>query len=116
MITRRSLPLLGAVVALAVLAVALASGLGEEPLEPGVETGVVVAVDAAGLTDVRGFSLRTGDGRTIDFRIGRLENAAEFPPAHLSVHLADAYSVRVTYEMDGAQRVAVRLEDGDPSP
>lgn len=112
MIARRSLPLIGAVVALAVIAIVLASGLGDDR----VETGVVVAVEAEGLTDIRGFSLRTGDGRTIDFRVGRLENAAEFPPAHLSVHLADAFPVRVTYEMDGAQRVAVRLEDGAASP
>lgn len=113
MITRRALPLIGAVVALAVIAIVLASGLGDDgPGDGGVETGVVVAVDAQGLTDVRGFSLRTGDGRTIDFRVGRLENAAEFPPAHLSVHLADGFPVRVTFEMDGSQRVAVRLEDG----
>lgn len=112
MISRRSLPLIGAVVALAVIAIALASGIGDDR----VETGVVVAVDAQGLTDVRGFSLRTADGRTIDFRVGRLQNATEFPPAHLSVHLADGFLVRVTFEMDGAQRVAVRLEDAPRSP
>ena len=112
MISRRSLPLIGAVVALAVIAIALASGIGDDR----VETGVVVAVDAQGLTDVRGFSLRTADGRTIDFRVGRLQNAAEFPPAHLSVHLADSFPVRVTYEMDGSERVAVRLEDAAGSP
>ena len=108
MIARRSLPLIGAVAAVAVIAIVLASGLGDDR----VETGVVVAVDAHGLTDVRSFSLRTGDGRTIDFRVGRLQNATEFPPAHLSVHLSDGVPVRVTFEMDGSQRVAVRLEDG----
>lgn len=117
MITRRALLLIGAVVAIAVIAIALASGLGDDgPGDGGVETGVVVAVDAQGLTDVRGFSLRTGDGRTIDFRVGRLQNAIAFPAAHLSVHLADGVPVRVTYETEGQQRVAVRLEDATGSP
>jgi hypothetical protein len=111
-IAQRSLPLLGAVVAIAVIAVALASGLGDDK----VETGVVVAVDSQGLTDVRGFTLRTSDGQTIDFRIGRLENAVQFPPSHLGVHLADGVPVRVTYEMSGTDRVATRLEDAFRAP
>ncbi|HEV8490388.1 MAG TPA: hypothetical protein VGQ58_11435 [Candidatus Limnocylindrales bacterium] len=104
---RRVLPLLGAVVALAVVAIALAPRVGDER----VETGVVVAVDSAGLTDVRGFTLRTADGRTLDFRIGRVQNPVQFPPAHLGVHLADGVPVRVTFEMEGDERVAIRLED-----
>ena len=35
-----------------------------------VETGVVVAVQATSLSDVQGFSIRTADGRTVDFRVG----------------------------------------------
>lgn len=114
MISRKSLPLLGALLAIVVIAVALASGIGDDK----VETGVVVAVDSGGLTDVRGFTLRTADGRTVEFRVGRLENAVQFPPAHLGVHLQDGFPVRVTYELsaDGAERIAVRLEDGLPAP
>jgi hypothetical protein len=113
-ISRRFLPLLGAVVAIGVIAIALASGLGADK----VETGVVVVVDAQGLTDVRAFTLRTPDGRTIEFRVGRLQNAAQFPPAHLSVHLQDSIPVRVTYELsaDGSERIAVRLEDAPGAP
>jgi hypothetical protein len=104
---RRSLLFLGGLVAVAVIAIALASGIGAQK----VETGVVVAVDSAGLTDVRGFTLRTGDGRTIEFRIGQLQNPVQFPPAHLGVHLADGVPVRVTFEVVGDERVAFRLED-----
>jgi hypothetical protein len=106
-ISRKFLPLLGAVVAIGVISIALASGLGDEK----VETGVVVAVDAQGLTDVQRFTLRTSDGRTIEFQVGRLQNAAQFPPAHLGVHLQDSVPVRVTFELSGTERVAVRLED-----
>jgi hypothetical protein len=104
---RRSLLFLGGLVAVAVIAIALASGIGAQK----VETGVVVAVDSAGLTDVRGFTLRTADARTIEFRIGRLQNPVQFPPAHLGVHLADGVPVRVTFEVVGDERVAIRLED-----
>jgi hypothetical protein len=104
---RRSLLFLGALAAAAVIAIAMSSGLRDDQ----VETGVVVAVDSAGLTDVRGFSLRTADGRTIEFRIGRLQNPVQFPPAHLGVHLADGVPVRVTFEVVGDERVAIRLED-----
>lgn len=112
MTARKALPLVIVIAALAVVAAAVLTRAGADQ----VETGVVVAVDAEGLTDVRSFSLRTGEGRTIDFRVGRLQNAAGFPPAHLSVHLTDGVPVRVTFEMDGAQRVAVRIEDALAAP
>ena len=76
--------------------------------------GVVIAVDIAGLDDVRGFTLRAVGGETLEFQLGELENAAEFPPAHLTVHQADAYPVVVWYRMEGDERYAVRLEDGTP--
>lgn len=75
--------------------------------------GVVVAIDSAGLDDVRGFTLRTAAGETFEFLLGELENAAEFPPAHLAVHQVEAYPVRVWFRMEGAERYAVRLEDGE---
>lgn len=104
--------LLAAGAALAVIGAVFVQGAGDTgTADNGVETGVVVAVDSAGLADVRGFTLRTDDGRTIDFRIGRLQNPVQFPPAHLAVHLADGVPVRVTWVLDGSERVAVRLED-----
>ncbi len=78
---------------------------------PKSEVGVVVSVDAVSLTDVRGFAIRTPDGRTIEFRIGQLENGAQFPPSHLNVHQVDAVPVRVTYRDENGERVAIRLED-----
>jgi hypothetical protein len=73
--------------------------------------GVIVAVDSAGLDQVRGFSLRTVGGETIDFAVGSLENGAEFPPGHLAEHQATAEPVRVSFVTEGETRVAVRIDD-----
>jgi len=73
--------------------------------------GVVVAVDSSGLADVRGFTLRRPGGETLEFRLGELENGAEFPPGHLAEHQATAQPVVVYYRMEGNERFAVRLED-----
>jgi hypothetical protein len=76
-----------------------------------VETGIVVAVRATSLTSVQGFSIRTSDGRTVDFRVGALENASTFPPGHLAEHKVTLIPVRVTYVEESGDAVAVRLED-----
>ena len=100
-----------AIVAVAMTAViALVAGSLGRPAER-TETGVVIGVDAASLTDVRGFTLRTTDGRTLAFRIGELENAAEFPPGHLGEHQATATLIVVTFREASGERIAVRLED-----
>jgi hypothetical protein len=75
------------------------------------EVGIVVSVDSASLTNVRAFAIRTPDGRTIQFRIGRLENGAEFPPGHLAEHKATAAPIRVTYRDENGEHVAFRLDD-----
>ena len=106
----RRLVLLGAGV---IIAIALAIGAATILGGPGrqTETGIVVAVDAVSLTEVRGFTIRTSDGRTVDFRIGRLENAATFPPGHIAEHTVSLVPVRVTYVVEGGAEVAVRIED-----
>jgi hypothetical protein len=76
-----------------------------------VETGIVVGVQATGLTLVQGFSIRTADGRTVDFRVGKLENGAAFPPGHLAEHRVSLVPVRVTYVDQDGGHVAIRLED-----
>jgi hypothetical protein len=96
-----------AVVAAAALVVAI---LAQPPRRT--ETGIVIAVDAASLTDVRGFTIRTSDGRTVAFRMGQLENGTQFPPGHLSEHMATAVPVLVTYHDENGERVVVRLDDG----
>lgn len=73
--------------------------------------GVVVAVDSSGLAAVRGFTLRRPGGETLEFQLGELENAVEFPPGHLAEHQATAQPVVVYYRMEGNERFAVRLED-----
>jgi hypothetical protein len=90
----------------AVVAANLIGGPGRR-----VETGVVVAVDATSLTSVQGFSIKTTDGRTVDFRVGKLENGAVFPPGHLAEHRVTLVPIRVTYVDEGGGPVAVRIED-----
>jgi hypothetical protein len=72
--------------------------------------GVVVSVDSGGLTDVRGFTLRTTDGQLLTFGLTDLENGVEFPPGHLAEHQLTASPVRVWYRA-GEPPQAIRLED-----
>ena len=73
--------------------------------------GIVIAVDASGLTQVHGFTLRTSDGSTLDFKLGTLENATEFSPSHLAEHQATSIQVRVYFLDQNGERVVYRLED-----
>jgi hypothetical protein len=105
----RLLLLLGVValvVLLAIVAVTMLGGPGRQ-----VETGIVVEVQATSLSDVEGFSIRTADGRTVDFRMGNIENASQFAPGHLAEHKVSLVPVRVTYVQEPGGPVAVRLED-----
>jgi len=104
-------------IGLAVVAVVLLGQAGTPEPPVGVETaeGVIVAVDSAGLTDVKGFTLRTADGTTATFSLARLENGAAFPPGHLVEHQASASPVRVWYRSEGGVRFAIELEDAEPA-
>jgi hypothetical protein len=115
-VIRRLLPALVAAAALGAIAVVVFGWGRSEQGDRLVETGVVVKVDSASLTEVLGFTIRTSDGRTIDFVVGPLENPAQFPPSHLGAHLADGVPIQVTYRQSGADRVAIRLEDAPRSP
>ena len=99
----------GLLIAAAALLIVVSATLGQPPRQT--ETGLVVAVDSSGLTDVRGFTLRTDDGRTVAFRIGVLENGAQFPPGHLLEHAATGVRIVVTYRQENGERIAVRLDD-----
>ncbi len=83
---------------------------GELPASP--VTGVVTDIEATGLTSVAAITLRTADGVQTVFRIGLLENGAEFPPGHLSEHMATSSPVRVFFREEGGEMVVYRLEDG----
>jgi hypothetical protein len=114
--TRRLFAVLfvGVVVATALAALLLSETTGADPdLPPGTTamTGVVVAVDSAGLGDVRGFTLRRPGGELVEFVLSALENGSEFPPGHLAEHQATAQPVRVWFRTEGEDRLAIRLED-----
>jgi uncharacterized protein (DUF58 family) len=106
---RRGALLVAAAIAVVLVAIVAATMFGG----PGrrVETGVVVAVQATSLTNVQGFSIRTQDGRTVDFRLGPVDNANQFPPGHLAEHKVSVVPVRVTYIEESGALVAVHLED-----
>ena len=70
-----------------------------------------MAVDSRSLTDVDAFTIRTAEGRTIDFAVGVLENRAEFPPGHLVEHIASGEPVVVTYRDEGGSPTAIRIVD-----
>jgi hypothetical protein len=108
-VTRR-LPLLIAALAIGAIVYAVSTRPAEQT-----QDGVVIGVDSRGLADVRGFTLRTDDARTIIFRIDTLDNSTEFPPGHLIEHQATSQRVRVWYRADGDALVAFRIEDA-PQP
>jgi hypothetical protein len=78
--------------------------------------GVVILVDAASLSDVRGFTIRTSEGSAATFVLGPLENAAEFSPSHLVEHQASSEPVRVWFRTESGQRLVYRLEDAGGPP
>jgi hypothetical protein len=73
--------------------------------------GVVVAVDARALTDVRSFDLRTPGGTIVRFELGDLRNGVAFPPGHLSEHVATATPILVWYRIEDGVHKALWLED-----
>ena len=109
MIARRGVVWIGIAIAAVALGFAVVSAFGQAPRQT--ETGLVIAVDSSGLTDVRGFTIRTDDGRTVVFRIGALENGAQFPPGHLLEHRATGVKIVVTYRQANGELVAIRLDD-----
>ena len=109
-----ALALIGFVALVGTAAIVLSGTGAPDPDGPEGATavvGVIIHVDATGLEEVTGITLRTTDGARVDFTIGELENGAEFPPGHLVEHQATGAPVRIWYRMEGDRRVAVRIED-----
>jgi hypothetical protein len=104
-----------AIVVLTGAAAFLLGGPGQPDASPPPDAqqmvGVIVGVQATSLTDVRGFTLRTTDGASVQFAIGDLENGAKFPPGHLVEHQSTAQPIRVWYRIQDGTKVAIRLED-----
>ena len=100
------------VVAVAVAAAMFGGTAGNPAAAQGEQAvGIVSSIDSEGLTNVRGFTLLTPDGRELEFAIGTLEYGAQFPPGHLAEHQALASPIRVWYRTEGGSLVAFRLED-----
>lgn len=78
-------------------------------------TGVVVAVDAVSLTDVRTFTLRVAGGKTTTFSLASLQSGVEFPPGHLGEHMALGTPIVVTYRVENGIPSAITIGDA-PSP
>jgi hypothetical protein len=104
-------PSLGPVTTASLLPPASGSPNGSPGAPASPLTGVLTDIDATGLSEVTGFTVRTNDGTEVRFRIGVLENGAEFPPGHLAEHLATSSPVRVYFRAEGADLVVYRLED-----
>ena len=83
-----------------------APGWPESPIE-----GVILEVNASSLSEVATFTLRADDGRSWEFEVGPLENATEFPPAHLHEHQATSTPVLVFFRSEPSHLVAYRIED-----
>ena len=98
-------------VAGAVVAVVITASLAFGGPSRQVQTGIVVAVQSTSLTDIQGFSIRSADGQTWEFRVVALENASSFAPGHLAVHKVNLVPVRVTYVDRNGVHEAVRIED-----
>ena len=96
------------------LAAALFVGLVLTGCDPGSATavGIVTGVDARSLTDVDRFTLRTQEGTTVTFIVGRLElDSGAFPATHLQEHRATAQPIAVAYRPEADGNVAYRLVD-----
>ena len=76
---------------------------------------MIVRVDSEGLTDVRGFGLRTDADADMQFSLERLQNGADFAPGHLVEHQASSQPVVVWFESDGGINYALWLADAEQS-
>lgn len=114
----RWLPTLGIIAGIVVVVVI--AGLRPPAGSPGASglaspvDGVVVAVNSAGLGQVRDFVLRLADSSTITFTVGPLENATEFSPSHLTEHMATSEPIRVSFRLENGSPIAYRIEDAPP--
>lgn len=82
-----------------------------QPPPPSPVDGVVVAVDSAGLGQVKAFTLRLPGASSVTLTLGALENATQFSPSHLAEHQASSVPVRAFYRLENGVPVVYRLED-----
>jgi hypothetical protein len=73
-------------------------------------TGLIIAIERTGLTEVQGFTFRSDAGEEIPFLLGRLENEADFPPSHLAEHMAAGDVLEVYFRAEAGDLIAYRIE------
>jgi hypothetical protein len=112
---RRSV-MLRVTLAVVVVAIAVGAPIAWWVTRTEVTCGIVVGLDQASITDVRGFSLRTPEGVVSTYVIvpGRLAPTS-FVPGHLREHRALATPVCVTFRPAESPAVALDLRDA-PAP
>lgn len=73
---------------------------------------MVIAADGPNAAQVDRFTLRTADGVTIEFQVGRLDvSNGALPAPHLREHLVSGEPITVDYRVEGGHNVAVRYTD-----
>jgi hypothetical protein len=92
-----------------------ASQSSDSPFPTSPLDGVVIDVSQTSLVDVLAFEIRTADGREFEFKVGELDNVAEFPPSHLAEHMADSVPIRVEFHVENNELIATHLDDA-PAP
>jgi hypothetical protein len=74
-------------------------------------TGIVIAAQGPDSASVTNFTLRTYDGKTLQFKVGVLDLNNGLPAPHLREHLVNGVPIFVTYHMDNGANVATRYVD-----
>ncbi|HEX7473995.1 MAG TPA: hypothetical protein VF323_13000 [Candidatus Limnocylindrales bacterium] len=112
----KRLPALRVLLAVVVVAVAVGAPVAWWFTREAVTCGIVVGIDQASITDVRGFTLRTSDGITSSYVVVPARLAPDsFVPGHLREHRALATPVCVTFRPAESPAVALDLTDA-PAP
>jgi hypothetical protein len=79
---------------------------------PKTAAGFVIDVQSTSLTEITSFTLRTGKGEELVFRVGTLDlSGGAFPGTHLREHMITNQPVAVAFDLVGDDRVASRLVD-----
>lgn len=88
------------------------TGVSASPVIPDSPiAGIVTSVDATGLTEVKGFTLRTSGGEDLTFVIGSLDNGDEFRPGHLTEHMATAGPILVSFKVVDGRLIVFHMDD-----
>jgi glucose/arabinose dehydrogenase len=86
--------------------------VGGSVTECGETTGIVTNVAGPSVTQVDSFTLRTAQGQSIQFAVGRLDlTDGGLNAPHIRVHLVSGAPITVQYKVDDGQYVALRYFD-----